>query len=150
MCQTNNIQKKFTAGTICYKVLRKNPVYGYHSMYQRMFWEQGQIYKANFYNLSISQIKQYYHSFDKIEFGFFHAFPTLDEAIRFQKSLYKELFDGILSAYAITNHPIAEMRIPEDVNGFSGRYFDYDKTFDSIAIPILEFVKIVDQNVPDK
>lgn len=50
----------------------------------------------------------------------------------------------------VIDYPIAKMRIPEDVDGFSGTYFDLDESFDSITVPILEFVKIVDQNVSNK
>ena len=146
MCQKNNIQKRFTAGTICYKVLYNSFVKGYLSMYQRTSWKLGQIRKTGFYKLSLSQIEQYYHSFDNIDFGFFHAFPTLEEAIRFQ-SIISESFFSPPFRHLISRFPIAEMRIPEDVNGFSGTYFDYAEVFDSIAVPILEFVKIVDQNV---
>ena len=142
MCQINNIQKIFAAGTICYKVLYYGP-YGYISIYQRTSWKLGQIRTTDLYNYKLSSNKTE-HYFRCIGSGFFHAFPTLEEAKRFQRSFCEERFSNSIYANIVIKFPIAEMRIPEDVEGFSGIYLDYAKYFDSIAVPILEFIKIVD------
>lgn len=149
MCQTNNIQKRFTVGTICYKVLQYSHVDGYCSLYQAKLWRLGQTYKTAFYNHKLSSdiVKEYCSPLGGIGPGFFHAFPTLEEAIKFQERICGKQFTSIFRDHVVTKYPIAEMRIPENVDGFSGIYLDYNEPFSSIVVPILEFVKIVDQNV---